>query len=440
MTDERYHDLFPVVNGAHVELPKGLRLWTPDDELVLRPPQLDVDALDGPIGEYVTHMLPRTEAHPAAILGKGLPTIGARLGRDVRVTTTGEIEQIAAVFTLTIGQTSSGRKGTGESDADRLLDEAWPGWRAANEIAGFGSGEKIVEHFRDRDASNPDDEGGHSCAVIAEQEGDLVFAPAGRDGSTISARLRQMFDGKPMQHRTKSGGDVRASNYHAGVYVAITPSDLARVDPTAQSNGFLNRFLMFHVAAANVLPWPERRDQALVARVADMLCHNVVQRVDRSASYLYEIERHTPAGDVWERYYMENATGVRGHGTRVRELTARAPQHVMRLAMIFAATKGSPTIDVASLTAAIALVDYSTQTVRYTWPTQLGDDESKLLDAVRDSGRDGLTHTEQSAVFNRNRNRQQLDALRRALQRHRLIHDTIVDGAHVSIATAETAR
>ena len=79
-------------------------------------PILDTTALYGPIGDYVKHVAPQVEAHPAAMMSQGLTIFGAMIGAKYHnfpaptFYANGRLHR-TNLYTLIVGSSGSGAKG-----------------------------------------------------------------------------------------------------------------------------------------------------------------------------------------------------------------------------------------------------------------------------------------------------------------------------------------
>ena len=76
----------------------------------------------------------------------------------------------------------------------------------------------------------------------------------------------------------------------------------------------------------------------------------------------------------------------------------------MRLASIYAVMDESKTIEKGHLMAALALWEYAEQSARYIFGDATGDPVAdQILEGLRAAGKDGMTRTEISNLFGRNK-------------------------------------
>jgi hypothetical protein len=113
----------------------------------------------------------------------------------------------------------------------------------------------------------------------------------------------------------------------------------------------------------------------------------------------------------------------------VHALKSRFRPQVKRLAVIYAVSDQSDVIDVPHLQAALAVWDYSVQTVEYCLADQIGDkDANKLYQALLESP-SGLTRKEVYAdVFKMNKTSQQIERAAKLLKDRNLIIEKKMSG------------
>ena len=169
-------------------------------------------------------------------------------------------------FLLIAGRSAKARKGDGWQPITRLFDLAQPGWGRDVVTTGLSTGEGLVHEVRDArgdpEAEEVDDPGvvdKRRCVV--EGEFGRVLRVAGREGNTLSATLRNVWDGQsPLKTMTRSKPET-ATGAHIGVIAHVTLKELKTLmTATDAASGFLNRFLTVAVARQQLLPSPAPPD------------------------------------------------------------------------------------------------------------------------------------------------------------------------------------
>ncbi len=91
-------------------------------------------------------------------------------------------------------------------------------------------------------------------------------------------------------------------------------------------------------------------------------------------------------------------------------MVGRGEAQVMRLAALYAVMNESYEIEREHLLAALALWDYSEKSARYVFGDATGDPVAdQIAEALRAVGKDGMTKTEISHLFKRNKSAERID-------------------------------
>jgi len=360
-------------------------------------PVLDEAALFGLAGRFVRLVMPHSEADAAGLLSMFLAIFGCAIG-PARFFYVEATKHVAKIFVLVIGQTSIGRKGTALGRCMQPFRLADPEWLANGEDSGFGSGESIIKRLSDEpdDGTKPDEvrKPVEKRMLILEPEFARPLTAMTREGSIISATIRELFDGDTLRARTVKVSRT-ASGCH-GVFVGqITSDELRRnLTSTEIANGFINRFLMVVVSRRQRLPHggslTDEDFAPIVAELQSALTHG---RIPGRM-------RRTPAANAWwERFYyaVPEPEGLLGAAT------GRAEAIVLRLSMAYALLDESDEIDVPHLEAAEALWRYGFESAQFVFGASLGDDVAdRILQAARERYPYGLTRSDiHTEVFKR---------------------------------------
>jgi hypothetical protein len=213
---------------------------------------------------------------------------------------------------------------------------------------------------------------------------------------------------------TKSVSAV-ATGAHVGVIAHVTPHELRRcLSATQQANGFANRFCFFCVKRSKELPeggsLGDTTIEALGKRVGAALVFG------RSVA---EMKRDDAARALWAAVYGRLINAKDG---LANDLLARRAPHVMRFACMFALLDWSAVVLPVHLLAALALWDYSEQSVRHVFGDALGDAVAdELLRLLRSAGDVGLTRLEIYNALGRHKSREQIGLALAALASRKLV-------------------
>ena len=362
------------------------------------PSPLGAAAYHGLAGAVVRAYGAESEADPAALLFHFLVAFGATVGRGPTFFV-GPTAHPAAEFVLVAGRSAKARKGDGWQAVRRLFGLAQPGWERAVVTTGLSTGEGLIHEVRDArgdaEAGGVDDPGvldKRRCVV--EGEFSRVLRVGQREGNTLSATLRNVWDGvSPLKTLTR-GKPEAATGAHIGIVAHTTIKELRTLaTATDAASGYLNRFLCVAVTRAQLLPSPRAPDPEEEAHLAGALAGAV------AAARRVGAMTRTPAAEaVWRRAYAQLAgerDGLAG------DLLARGEAHVLRLSMLYALLDGTGEIDTPHLEAALELWRFVEESTTHVYGDATGDAVADTLLAALAPG-EPLTMTEVSALYSRN--------------------------------------
>lgn len=380
------------------------------------PPPLADEAFHGPIGAFARAVEPYTEADPAAVLAQTLVMFGSAVGRGVW-TTIGSGRHGSNEFVLIVGSTAEGRKGESLSVARRLMSRVDDVWYKERVASGLSSGEGLIHAVRDatykreKVASDGKEEyqqvqtdPGQSDKrlLVIESEFGSTLRQFDRTGNTLSHAIREAWDGNQLRVLTKTSGES-ATNPHVSIIGHITPLELRKsLSDVEAGNGLANRFLIVHAGRSKLLPDPPP--------VPDMIYSNTIADLTYavgSARFAGEIPRSESARSLWSTGMYQGLSmsraGVAG------PLTARAPAHVLRLALIYALADGDKEVKPVHIRAAHALWAYSEASIGSVFGLGTGNSLADDIERLVRGNPAGVTRTDISNYFNRNKSKLDLD-------------------------------
>lgn len=378
----------------------------------------------GPVGAYVRAIERDTEADPAALVFSTLVHAGNLLGRHVGVRVEEDIH-FANLFVTLVGRSARGRKGTSRGRALRAFGEVDPDWVRDRHLGELGSGEGVIHAVRDANPAREDPGVSDRRLLVYEPELASVLAAMAREGSTLSAVLRQAWDGAPL-HNTVKGSPQRATGAHISVLAHVTEAELLRLlTATERANGFGNRILWVAVERARCLPRGGRpAPAAAVTAFADALQEALAWGRARSGT---TITWDADGGARWDHAYAAFAHEPPG---LLGALTSRAEPQALRLSLLLALLDRADAIERAHVEAALDLWGYADDSVAYLFGDALGDPVADpLLAALRRAGPEGLTRTAMHALFGRHCPGGVLDGALAALERAGQARPCSVDAA-----------
>jgi hypothetical protein len=369
----------------------GARTW---------PEPMALAAFHGLAGELVAAVRPHTEADDAALLLQFLAAFGNSIGRGPYVRVEGD-RHGPVVWPVLVGDTAKARKGTSFSRVREVFEAADPEWLEQRRANGLSSGEGLVWAIRDpimeidRKTGEPmeaDPGVRDKRLLVVESEFANVLRQTERSGNTLSATLRDAWDGIDLRTLTKNNA-ARASRPHVTVVGHITAEEIRRYLTTTEAgNGFANRFLFVCVRRARLLPFGGGRVEwrGIPARVAA-----AIQR----AREVGEVSWTEDARAVWRDAYPDLSNGEPG---MLGAVTARMEAQALRLALIYALLDGADAIAGPHLRAALAVVAYCRASARHVFGDATGDPVADTIADALQAAPAGLTRTEIHALFGRN--------------------------------------
>jgi len=213
--------------------------------------------------------------------------------------------------------------------------------------------------------------------------------------------LRQAWDGEPLQTIVRND-PLRATGAHIAILGHITRDELLRyLTATELANGFANRYLLIAVQRAKLLPFGSALDQERLADIRD-----ATRLALRFATQHRPISFDDAARERWIEAYREltaDRPGLAGAAT------ARAEAHTVRLALTYALLDRSERIRLEHLEAALAVWRYSAASAHWIFGDALGDPTADELWSAAKERPAGLTRTEVSELFSRNKKRREIE-------------------------------
>lgn len=372
------------------------------------PEPLPEAAYHGLAGRIVRTIEPHSEADPVALLVQVLIGFGGIIGRTAHFIAEDDTHYLNE-FGVLIGKTSKGRKGSSWSRVRRVLDIADMDWVRDRIQSGLSSGEGLIWSVRDPILTRqPVKERGRVTAtqevetdpgvndkrlLVYEPEFVSVLKQIERQGNTLSAILRQAWDGTQLRTLTKHS-PCRATGAHVSFIGHCTVDEIRRyLTGTEAANGYGNRHLWLCVNRSKVLPEGSHLDPNKLSVLGTELSEAV--------SFAKEVEtmrRDDAARELWRERYTALSEGKPGLSG---SLLARAEAHVMRLACLYALLDGSCLVGVIHLEAALALWAYVERSVRFVFGDSLGDPVADEILRLLRVAPQGVSRTEIYEYFGR---------------------------------------
>ncbi len=359
-------------------------------------PKPDEAMLYGLIGDVGKAAAQTTEANRYAVAAGFMSFLSAAVGRDVYYLV-GNTKHHARLFTLHVGRTARGRKGDAmslvtrirqvieerHSQAGNLTDPFCGG----HHFGGLSTREGLALLIHDGYMQGKDEVPAidDKRLWVVESEFANVLHQAKRDGNTLSAALRDAWDGVGIRPATKTAR-LWASDPHISLSAAITPSELLGLMESRElSNGFANRFLIFWAERERIEPFPKPTHPSLVESFAlrTMEVIRFAMGDYPSVANTRALELSTDARTEYARLYCGELSAV-ADGEKVTALLERRAPMLIRMASLFALTDLTLTIEVRHIHAALAWTRFHRDSVKFIFNDAAGEDAAReSTDAAR---------------------------------------------------------
>jgi len=363
-------------------------------------PRPDPACLYGLVGEIAQAGSDTTEANPYAIAAAAIAYLGTAVGRGPYMPI-GNTWHHARFFMLHIGRSGEGRKGDAVSLTKRIahkVAELSKDHAPQVHSGGLSSREGLAFMIHDGYKEGKEEVPAilDKRLLVIESEFVNVLHQGKRDGNTLSAALRDCWDGVSLKPATKTNR-LWASDPHVGMLAAITGNELlACMASRDLSNGFANRFMPYWAERTRLLPFPK----ATPVEEVDRLARRVLEVLEFCQASRWaerdtlRVELSQDAAKRWASLYRGELND-RSHGERINALIERRAPMLLRLAMLFALTDCTATVGVHHIDAALAWVRYSVESVKFIFGSaadeaevaEVNDTARKIVDFIAEHGR-----------------------------------------------------
>jgi hypothetical protein len=357
------------------------------------PKPMESEAFTGLAGDFVRLVEPETESDPVAMLANFLVASGVLFGREAWAEADGAIHY-PVEYALIVGRTGSGRKGTASRHALRVMDATEEGF-SKRVLGGLSSGEGLIKGVSPKDSDINLESDVNRFLVLLPEFASLLGVMR-REGNTMSAILREAWDGGRLQVLTRKD-PLSVENVNLSVIAHVTKDELLNgLTATDRANGFANRFLILCARRNHLLPHGGKRvNQSEIVR----RLHYALDKAKRRGL----VERNDAARELWADEYpglTRDRDGMKG------ALCGRAEAHVLRLSLLYALLDSATEIRIEHVRAALAFWNYCEASIDVIFAGQSGDPEGdKILKAVENEPK---TLTELHRVFGNNKPREWL--------------------------------
>jgi hypothetical protein len=295
----------------------------------------------------------------------------------------------AALFGVLVGDSNYGRKGQTLRLVERAFSQAEPLLREITR-SGVASDVKLIDLLVESKTLT------FGSMLIKQAELATVLTIAGREGTNMSAVLREIWDGDDVQTHSRKSGSVIARDYHVAMIGATNPKDLVK-HLTAEdlANGWANRFLWFWSEPPRPVEVPDMVDDTLSPSLAKHLssCIEYGRSLGKHGSLVPSSYTMTLEEDAAARLSALNAAVDKKPRHWVDILRQRMPHHAARLAMVSALFERRAVITLDDVGFGEAMTDYAVRSTRAVFGTRVSDPLAAMILTVLAQSPDGWLNT-----------------------------------------------
>lgn len=350
-----------------------------EDSHVLSRPQLIPIALFGMLKEITDIACKNTEAVPISVAVHVMTRFAATIGRTAYIQL-GDTRRYLNLFSLVVGPTSKGRKGT-SADMPKQLFRYAEGLKVyvspLQQLTALSTGEGLIHRVRDEmvdeESGKVIDRGVYDKRLICDvSEFSGVLTVAGRKDNTLSATLRDAFDGGVLTIPTKTSFN-RATGAHISIVGSIPEAELVQSLKSVDIvNGLANRFMMFFSARSKLVSDPQPTPPELM----DSLAKRLVEALD-FAVMQGEITLDEEARDYWDAIYVDLNEQTREPA--VAKLLGREELYTRVVAALIALMHKENVVRCQHLDAAMAWRQYWEDTLNFVFSTSEKNEGMKRM-------------------------------------------------------------
>jgi len=323
-----------------------------------------------------------TEIDPHATLFSTLTVFGGVVGPGTFLHV-GESRHYPRLFSVLVGASSRGRKGSSLQPIVALFGEIVPEFKEIRTSGPLSSGEGLLWRIRDK-SEEVDKEGlpvdpgvDDKRLIVLDGEFAAVLRSMKRETNTLSAILRSSWDDGDIAPLTKSK-PVRVTGGHVCFVSHITSSELlVCLTESDALNGFANRILWICTRRQGSVAFPPRLSPEARAEI-----RTILEKALKLASRTSEIPLTPEARAIFEKAYpilTQERPGLYGAAT------SRAEAQTLRLAMILCLLDGSPVIRGDDMFRALDCWRFAEESARFVYGDREPDQRAnKILDYLQD--------------------------------------------------------
>jgi hypothetical protein len=305
----------------------------------------------GPIGDAVASAEPHTEADPVGVYAAMLALWSTAINGHVRM----DNGRPVVVWTVLVGGSAIGRKGTALRVAQGILKPAIGSFLEARTEGGVSSGPSLTQLLYEKQEETMGTEGGTDTRLLVVDEEWSENLKRQNRCPTFASKLRSCWDGVVIRHTTTKVS-MTVDEPRLGFHVHITPGEWSEyVKPRDAKGGSFNRLLPVLVEGSKVLPYNHREHFPEVPELSES--YEWSRRSQRTMSLSKDAGRRF---DELRVMFLAKLAEMPEH---LRCYIERTPEQIIRVAAVLTATERRTTITREAVNAAWAFVQYSMRSV-----------------------------------------------------------------------------
>ncbi|MES9589947.1 DUF3987 domain-containing protein [Streptomyces sp. NPDC094045] len=310
----------------------------------------------GPLGDAVANAMDHTEADPIGVYASALALYSTAFGGKVEL----ENGRPVAIWTVLVGRSAIGRKGTALGTAKRLLGPSVGAFLDARTVSGISSGPSLVNTLYSMELESAGTETGiDGRAMCIEEEWPGVLKRS-RRCPTFTEQMCTVWDGRTVRNITKGKNGQRDEQIVEqplmGFHAHITPGAWEQhVKSKDALGGIYNRMLPVLVERSQMLPYNHKPKIETDARLKD--AYQWAQQKPRVMSFTAD------AGKRYDQIRAEVEDRIAAMPEHLSCFFERTAEHVYRVAAVLTIPEKKTKISKKALEAAWAFVQCSINSV-----------------------------------------------------------------------------
>lgn len=322
----------------------------------IREPEVNPKIFDNFFGRIAMKNDPFLEAHPVGVMASLMGFASAVIDAGPRIVTR-EGSMPLSYWPILCGVTG-GYKGRATHAALLVMEAALEGFQDSFVQEGFDSGLGVISYMAKR--VNKDTGRPYPLVVIEEEMSKVI--PLTRRDTRLNQALTKLFDGKSLTYATGKE-ELEVKRPHFAWIGHVQPRIFHQTRGSAASaTGVWNRFMVLWVEKSKTLPMFQDVEGY------DLAVEESAEELRRALSYarLCKGVRVPPhVAEVFEKHHRIKVEALKNQGEDIAEYAERVMAYFLRVSALYAIFDGRTTISERDMDSALALIEYSVDSLRF---------------------------------------------------------------------------